>query len=92
MILEDISLRAESHYFDDLERCVLRSGDVLQLEVKVSGGKVEWFKDGVLVPKVGGKQAVERPYLSLLNLDKLTVGCGIVNGKRAEPVEKFPPN
>ena len=92
MILEDISLRAESHYFDDLERCVLRSGDVLQLEVKVSGGRVEWFKDGVLVPKVGGKQAVERPYLSLLNPDKLTVGCGIVNGKRAEPVEKFPPN
>ena len=51
MILEDISLRAESHYFDDLERCVLRSGDVLQLEVKVSGGRVEWFKDGNKLPE-----------------------------------------
>ena len=51
VILEDISLRAESHYFDDLERCVLRKGDLFQLQVDVSGGRVEWFKDGVLVPK-----------------------------------------
>ena len=83
VILEDISLRAESHYFDDLERCVLRKGDSFQLQVDVSGGRVEWFKDGVLVPKAslavkqsrcaGGKQpsqAVDHPCERLLERDK----------------------
>ena len=101
MILEDISLRVNNRYFDDLERCVLRSGDTFQLQVKVSGGRVEWFKDGVLVPKVGGKQAVERPCLGLLEPNQIkdstscfnqTVGCGKVNGKQAESVGQFPPN
>jgi hypothetical protein len=67
----------------------------------VSGGRVEWFKDGVLVPKVGGKQAVERPCHNLLEPNQIkdrtscfnqTVGCGKVNGKQAESVGQFPPN
>ena len=52
VILEDISLRASTFAFDNLERRVLRSGDFFQLQIEVSGGRVEWFKDGVLVPKI----------------------------------------
>ena len=51
MILEDISLRASTFSFDNLERRVLKTGDFFQLQIEVSGGRVEWFKDGVLVPK-----------------------------------------
>ena len=52
VILEDISLRASTFDSYNLERRVLRSGDFFQLQIEVSGGRVEWFKDGLLVPKV----------------------------------------
>ena len=52
MFLQDISLRATTFSKDNLERQVLRSGDFFQLQVEVSGGSVQWLKDGEIVPKI----------------------------------------
>ena len=68
VITQDISLRATSFSPDNLKRCVLKSGDFFQLHIEVSGGAVEWIKDGQIVPKVN------QPYCDrdghLLNVDQ----------------------
>jgi hypothetical protein len=45
-------MRATTFSLDNLERQVLRNGDFFQLHIEVSGGKVEWWKDGELVPNM----------------------------------------
>ena len=52
LLLKDISMRATTFSADNLDRQVLRSGDYFQLQVEASGGRVEWMKDGQIVPKV----------------------------------------
>ena len=52
MILQDISMRATTFSLDNLERQVLREGDFFQLQVEAAGGKVQWWKDGELVPNM----------------------------------------
>ena len=68
MILKDINLRATTFCLDNLDRRVLRSGDFFQLQVEVSGGSVQWIKDGEVVPKTN------QPYCdragNLVNVDQ----------------------
>ena len=45
-------MRATTFSLDNLERQVLREGDFFQLHVEVAGGRVEWYKDGELVPNM----------------------------------------
>ena len=97
MILQDISMRATTFSLDNLERQVLREGDFFQLQVEAAGGKVQWWKDGELVPNLERKLSdkacryvnVDQPFRTLL-LKPGTYKYNYSCNKRRE--EDFPPN
>ena len=71
VILNNISLRASTFSFDNLERRVLKTGDFFQLQIEVSGGRVEWYKDGVLVPTIAWDEFQEwEDTTPLVNVDQ----------------------
>ena len=45
-------MRATTFSLDNLEGQVLRDGDFFQLHIEAAGGKVEWWKDGELLPNM----------------------------------------
>ena len=70
VILQDISMRASTFSADNLERRVLKSGDFFQLHIEVSGGRVEWWKDGQLLEKLNDRDdhyvSVDQPWQTQL--------------------------
>ena len=70
VILRDLSMRASTFSTDNLERRVLQSGDFFQLHIEVSGGRVQWWKDGQLLEKLNGTDghcvSVDQPWRTQL--------------------------
>ena len=63
-------MRASTFSTDNLERRVLQSGDFFQLHIEVSGGRVQWWKDGQLLEKLNGTDghcvSVDQPWRTQL--------------------------
>ena len=88
-------MRASTFSFDNLERRVLKTGDFFQLQIEVSGGRVEWFKDGVLVPI--SHRHVDQPGETQLLAPDTYPGQPVGHwhqrdGKPAAMADCFPPN
>ena len=50
---------------------MLKTGDFFQLQIEVSGGRVEWYKDGVLVPTIAWDEFQEwEDTTPLVNVDQ----------------------
>ena len=83
-------MRATTFSLDNLEGQVLRDGDFFQLHVEAAGGKVEWWKDGELLPNM--EKGLSDRACRYVNVDQPNRTQLLEPGTYKRREEDFPPN
>ena len=83
-------MRATTFSLDNLEGQVLRDGDFFQLHIEAAGGKVEWWKDGELLPNM--EKGLSDRACRYVNVDQPNRTQLLEPGTYKRREEDFPPN